>query len=163
MYLSILCFHQVKSTSANFDEINEYQHKIIYYSHGKFYRKTKQNLRIQSGLNLSTPVFTQGKSSLFDILIDDLRISLEHLIFCNICCSVTKSCPTFCDPWTVAHQASLSFTISWSLLKLTSIESVMPSHYLILCSPLLLLPSIFPSIRDFSNEQLFASRGQSIF
>ena len=53
---------------------------------------------------------------------------------------------------TVAHQASLSFTISWSLLKLMSIESVMPSNYLILCRPLLLLSSIFPSIRVFSND-----------
>ena len=49
-------------------------------------------------------------------------------------------------------QASLSFTISWSLLKLTSIESVMPSNHLILCHPLLHLPSIFPSIRVFSNK-----------
>ena len=55
-------------------------------------------------------------------------------------------------PWTIAYQASLSFTISWSLLKLASIESVMPSNHLILCRPLLLLPSIFPSIRVFSNE-----------
>ena len=55
-------------------------------------------------------------------------------------------------PWTAAHQASLSFTISRSLLKLMSIESVMPSNHLILCLPLLLLPSIFPSIRVFSNE-----------
>ena len=55
-------------------------------------------------------------------------------------------------PWTAAHQASLSFTISWSLLKLTSIESVMLSNHLIFCHPLLLLPSIFPSIRVFSNE-----------
>ena len=57
----------------------------------------------------------------------------------------------FATPWTAAHQASLSFTISWSLFKLTSIESVMPSKYLILCRPLLLLPSIFPSIKVFSN------------
>ena len=56
------------------------------------------------------------------------------------------------SPWTAARQASLSFTISWSLLKLLSIESVMPSNYLILCWPLLLMPSIFPSIRVFSNE-----------
>ena len=56
-------------------------------------------------------------------------------------------------PWTAAHQASLSFTISLSLLKLISIESVMPSN-LILCHPLLLLPSIFPSIRVFSNESV---------
>ena len=55
-------------------------------------------------------------------------------------------------PWTAARQASLSFTISWSLLKLMSIESVMPSNRLILCYPLLLLPSNFPSIRVFSNE-----------
>ena len=54
-------------------------------------------------------------------------------------------------PWTAVCQASLSFTISWSLLKLKSIESVMPSNHLILCHPLLLL-SIFPSIRVFSNE-----------
>ena len=58
----------------------------------------------------------------------------------------------FVTPWTAAHQASLSFTISWSLLKLMSIESVMPSNHIILCCPLLLLPSIFPSIRVFSNE-----------
>ena len=55
-------------------------------------------------------------------------------------------------PWTVAHQSSLSFTISWSLLKLISIESVMPSKHLILCRPLLLLPSVFPNISVFSNE-----------
>ena len=55
-------------------------------------------------------------------------------------------------PWTAACQASLSITNSWSLLKLKSIELVMPSNHLILCRPLLLLPSIFPSIRVFSNE-----------
>ena len=55
-------------------------------------------------------------------------------------------------PWTAACQASLSLTISQSLLKLMSIESVMPSNHLILCCPLLLLPSIFPSSRVFSNE-----------
>ena len=54
-------------------------------------------------------------------------------------------------PWTAAHQASLSITISWSLLKLMSIVSVMPSNHLILCRPLLLLPSIFPSIRVFPS------------
>ena len=58
----------------------------------------------------------------------------------------------FVTPWTAAHHASLSFTISRSLLKLMSIESVMPSNHLILCRPLLLLPSVFPSIRVFSNE-----------
>ena len=55
-------------------------------------------------------------------------------------------------PLTAAHQASLFFTISWSVLKLTSIESLMPSNHLVLCHPHLLLPSVFPSIRVFSNE-----------
>ena len=58
------------------------------------------------------------------------------------------------NPWTAAHQASLSITSSRSLLKLMSIESVMPSNHLILCHPLPLLPSIFPSIRVFSNESV---------
>ena len=58
----------------------------------------------------------------------------------------------FVTPWTSAHQSSLSFTISQSLLKLMSVESMMPSNHLILCRPLLLLPSVFPSIRIFSNE-----------
>ena len=69
----------------------------------------------------------------------------------------------FATPWTAVHQAPLFFTISWSLLKLMSIESVMPSNHLILCRPLFLPPSIFPSIRVFSNESVFfASGGQSI-
>ena len=74
--------------------------------------------------------------------------------------TVHKSCSVqslsrvglFATPWTAARQASLSITNSWSLLKLMSIESVMPSNHLILYCPLLLLPSIFPSIRVFSNE-----------
>ena len=75
-------------------------------------------------------------------------------IYIYICCfSVPQPCPTLCDlmdcstPWT----AALSFIMSQSLLKLMSIESVMPSNYIVLCH-LLLLPSIFPSIRVFSNE-----------
>ena len=60
----------------------------------------------------------------------------------------------FLAPWTAACQASLSITNSWNLLKLMSIESVMPSNHLILCHPLLLLPSIFPSNRVFSNESV---------
>ena len=64
----------------------------------------------------------------------------------------------FVTTWTTAHQASLSFTTSWSLLKLLSIESVMPFNHLFLCHPLLLLPSIFPSIRVPSNESAFRIR-----
>ena len=64
----------------------------------------------------------------------------------------------FVTPWTAARQASLSITNSWSSLKLMSIESVMPSNHLILCHPLLLLPSIFPSMRVFSNESVLCIR-----
>ena len=64
----------------------------------------------------------------------------------------------FATPWTIAHQASLSITNCQSLLKLMSIESVMPSNHLILCHPLLLPPSIFPSIRVFSNESVLRIR-----
>ena len=64
----------------------------------------------------------------------------------------------FATPWTTAHQASLSITNSWSPPKPMSIESVMPSNHLILCRPLLLLPSIFPSIRVFSNESAILIR-----
>ena len=64
----------------------------------------------------------------------------------------------FATPWTAAHQAFLYITNSQSLLKLMSVESVMPSNHLILCSPLLLLPSIFPSIRVFSNESILHIR-----
>ena len=65
---------------------------------------------------------------------------------------------SFVTQWTAARQASLSITNSWSLLKLMSIESVMPSNRLTLCHPLLLLPSIFPSIRVFSNESVLRIR-----
>ena len=66
--------------------------------------------------------------------------------------SVAQSCPTLCNPMDCSSLDSLSFTISQSLLKLMSIELVMPPNHLVLCHPILLLPSIFPSIRFFSNE-----------
>ena len=64
----------------------------------------------------------------------------------------------FATPWTAAHQAPLLLTISWSLLKLMPIELMMPSNHLVLCHPLLLLPSIFSSIRVFSNESALRIR-----
>ena len=72
--------------------------------------------------------------------------------------SVHSACLTLCDLVDAAHQAPLSITNIQSLLKLMSIESVMPSNHLILCRPLLLLPSIFPSIRVFSNESVLRIR-----
>ena len=80
---------------------------------------------------------------------------------CNIqCCCypVAQSCPTLCDPMDCTHQASGSFTIFWSFLKLMSIESVIPSNHLNFLHPLLLLPSIFPSIRIFSNKSVLHIR-----
>ena len=72
--------------------------------------------------------------------------------------SDVQSCPTLCDPWIAARQASLSITNSRSSLRLTSIESVTPSSHLILCRPLLLLPPIPPSIRVFSSESALCMR-----
>ena len=77
------------------------------------------------------------------------NIYTHHYIYC---CSVTKPCLTLCDPWTVAHQTLMPSTISQSWLKFTSTVLVILSNHLIPCHPLLLLPSIFPSIRVFSNE-----------
>ena len=76
------------------------------------------------------------------------------------CCSVTQSCPTLYDPMDCSTQVSLSCTVSQSLLKLMSIESVMPSNHLILCRPLLLRPQSFPASGSFPVSQLFASGGQ---
>ena len=78
--------------------------------------------------------------------------------FKNINSSVLSHVQLFATPWTTACQASQSITNSQSLLKLMSIKSVMPSNHLILCCPLLLLPSIFPSIRDFSNKSVLLIR-----
>ena len=76
----------------------------------------------------------------------------SHFFCSRCCCSVTQSVYLFAMPWTAALQAPLSSSVSWSLVKFMSIESVMLSNHLILCHPLLLLPSIFPSIGIFSNE-----------
>ena len=101
--------------------------------------------------------FLFGKESLGAFFLDFLP-QVFLAFFSGCCCSVTKSCLTLCDPVDYSTQASLAFTISWSLLKLMSIESVMPSNHLILCCPLLLLPSIFSSIRVFSNESVLCIR-----
>ena len=92
----------------------------------------------------------------------------EQMLACktlkNQFSSVTQSCPTLCDPMVTcaAHQASLPMTNAWNLFRLRSIELVMSSNHLILCHPLLLLPSFFPSIRVFPVSQFFSSGGQSI-
>ena len=85
----------------------------------------------------------------------------DALVFPSLILVVVQSsscAQLFATSWTEARQAPLSFTISQSLLKLMSIESMMPSNHLILCCPLLLLPSIYPSIRVFSNESFLCIR-----
>ena len=84
--------------------------------------------------------------------------SFERCIPSNFVTQSLSCVWLFATAWTAACQVSLSSTISWSLLKLMSIESVMPSNHLILCHPLLLLPSVFPSIRVFSNESTLCIR-----
>ena len=77
-------------------------------------------------------------------------LNLTHKYVC--CCSFAKLCPTLCNPMVCSMPGFPILTISWNLLKFMSTESMMPSNHLIFCHPLLLLPSIFPSIRVFSNE-----------
>ena len=81
-----------------------------------------------------------------------------HILVKNCSVQLLSHVQLFAIPWTAASQVSLSITNSWSLLKLMSITSVMPSNRLILCCPLLLPPLIFPSIRVFSNESVFHIR-----
>ena len=87
-----------------------------------------------------------------------LVYALMHIRFSSV--QLLSPVQLFLTPWAVAHQASLSITNSWTLLKLLSIELVMPSNHLIVCHPLL-LPSVFPSIRVFSSESVLHIRYQS--
>ena len=93
--------------------------------------------------------------------MQDFVYSKNHRVV-HIVVQLLSSVQLFVTSWTAAHQASLSFIISQSLLKLISIDSVMPFNHLILYCPLLLLPSIFPSIRVFQMSWLFTSGGQRI-
>ena len=111
------------------------------YINNHFYKKRKEHF-------LRT-YMSKYAITLSSVLIDNFTLVVVQLL---------SHVRLFATPWTAAHQASLSFTISQSLLKFTSIESVMPSNHLILSCPLLLLPSIFPSIRVFSNESALRIR-----
>ena len=100
----------------------------------------------------------------YSIMSTHILLVCSSIDGCSGCLQVSISVQTlsrvrlFATPWTAARQASLSITNYQSSLRLTSIESVMPSSHLILCRPLLLLPSIFPSIRVFSNESALCMR-----
>ena len=134
------------------------------------------NLQIEIfGLKLNTPSACYSATKLLSISVSCLIFSsLDWLLTSNLLLISHKICTVlevifssvqslsrvrlFVTPWTAALQASLSITNSWSLPKPISIESVMPSNHLILCRPLLLLPSIFPSIRVFSSESALCIR-----
>ena len=92
--------------------------------------------------------------------VSQLCLTLCNSMACRFLesCLVTKSFGLFETLWTAAHQLSLSFSVSWSLLKLMLAESVMPSNHLILCYSLLLLPSVFPSIWVYFNESALPIR-----
>ena len=99
---------------------------------------------------------------MFEVNIFAIRPQIWYKVIISQSVQSLSWVQLFATPWTAARQASLSITNSWSLLKLMSIESVMPSNHLILCHPLLLLPSVFPSIRVFSSESVLRIRYWSI-
>ena len=102
--------------------------------------------------------FCRGSSQLRD---QNCMSCITGTLFTTVAVQSLSPVQLFVTPWTAARQASLSFTLSLSLLKLMSMESMMTSNYLILCHPLL-LPSIFPSIGSFPMSQFFASGSQNI-
>ena len=116
--------------------------------------------------NLNVVLESSPPQMSFPYVMDDsLRLNnlqnaylIQHLILCSSYVQLLSRVWLFVTPWTVAHKASLPITNSRSLLKLISIELVMPSNHLILCHPLVLLPSILPSIRVFSYESVFCIR-----
>ena len=131
--------------------------------YGKFPKKAISQIKEVSVLIVGRFLNT-NYISLIDIRLFRLPTSLCGDILVYFSSSSVQSLSRvwlFATPWTAACQASLSITNSQSLLRLTSIESMMPSSHLILCRPLLLLPSIFPTSGSFPMSQLFASGGQS--
>ena len=93
-------------------------------------------------------------------LVLQTLLAVQGFLLAGVTVQLINCVQLFSTPWTAAHQASQSFAISQSFLKLMSIDSVMPSNYLIFCCPLLLLPSIFPRIKIFSNE--FSHQGLTL-
>ena len=111
-----------------------------------YYLKHRVIFQIKTGLSCGTN-YSWALSTFLPLVFQFSSVQFSHSVMSN---SAT--------PWTTACKASLSINNSWSLLKLMSIKLVMPSNHLILCHPLLLLPSIFPSIRVFSSESVLCIR-----
>ena len=144
--------------SAKFHSHNE---KRVYHCAAHLHRYLQGALINTGGLHWILPEAkrTTNTGGSFTVLVLLLPLMSTWTIWeLHQFSSVTQLCPALFNPMTAAHQASLSIINSQSLLKLSSIESVMPSNYLILCRPLLLLSSIFPSIKVFSNESVLHIR-----
>ena len=124
-----------------------------------FYSKSAKHSRILYEKKIVPSTTTNTKYLEITLTRNIEELHKENLTkVSSICCSVVKSCSTLCDPMDCSTPGSLFFAISRSLWTLMSIGSMMPSSHLILCHPLLLLPSISPSIRVFSNESALRIR-----
>ena len=143
--LQTACSHTVILKSRKGEKVGEGKESLLCFP---FQIRSEKTLRSPHRLPLSSPWPEQAYIP-HSKPITNKEISSVQSFSCV---------QLFAIPWTAAHQASLSITNSWSLLKLMSIKSVMPSNHLILCYPLLLLPSVFPSIRVFSNESVLRIR-----
>ena len=108
--------------------------------------------RIPENKSRNIPIDSENHAS---TLSEIIHITSVHFWMLKPFSSVTSSCPTLATPWIAAFQASMSITNPQKLLNLMSIKLVMPSNHLILCRPVLLLPSIFPSIRVFLNDTMY--------
>ena len=149
VYVSVYCGHSVPMTLLhNFNTIHSYL-ILLSYAGPKFSSKQPFCACLDQYGHLCPSLLAPRSPS------NSLHIAVSSV--------QSLSCvQPFATPWTAARQASLSIINSWSLLKFMSIESVMPSNHLILCRPLLLLPSIFPNIKVFSNESVLHIRWPAV-
>ena len=129
---------------------------MLFFFYFKHCAPTKSDLLLKCWLHVLSPTCHSSRCSIWQNTHSCLSKSYLSLQFTSV--QLLSHVRLFATPWTTAHQVSLSITNSRSLPKLISIESVMPSNHLILSRPLLLLPSIFPSIRIFSNESVLCIR-----
>ena len=142
--------------SQFFTELRKTFHLFITGAPDSQYRMTPaQDLRPLWILGCLPPLWPQHCIHFLNSCFVNLEVNSDASVQFS---SVAHCVWLFATTWTTEHQASLSITNSWSLLRLMPIESVMPSNHLILCLPLLLLPAIFPNIRVFSNESVLRIR-----